>query len=202
MNLINNNGIFYYEPILQVKDYKNKISNFEIYRKKGKGLEVYLKYYAINDEVNGIARTYLVLDNITHELVGYFTIKTGDITVNERRRGLFNTVEFDSIPGAELSNFAVNDIYKKKNKMMIGIGQIILFDFVIPLIEEIAKYIGLKVLYIFALPEENLINRYKQMNFQRLSKKQERILHKRIKPAYDKNCIFMYQVVNTVQNNE
>lgn len=196
MNILNNNGVFYFKPILDTLDYSNKINNFIIKRPKAKGLELYLKHIAIYDEKNGLAKTYLVLDNDTNELVGYFSLKAGDITVNERRHGLLNTIEFDSIPGVELSNFAVNDEYREKHDKMNGIGYIILNDFVIPLIEEVAKFIGMKVIYIFALPEESLINRYKEMNFQRLSKRQERAVHRRIKPAYDKDCIFMYQVIN------
>lgn len=55
-------------------------------------------------------RSYLIRDVYSSELVGYFSVKAGLISVNE-----VHTVEgvtFDTIPGVEIANFAVNEVYQ------------------------------------------------------------------------------------------
>lgn len=195
MNVVTANELFYYKPLFEVENYKDVIGAFEIKRKNAQGLAVYIREYAVEEEKDGVARTYLVMDRETDELVGYFSLKAGDITVNERKNNRTGMVEFDSVPGVELSNFAVNDVYRKAHGDVHGIGFIILIDFVIPLIEEVSRHIGIKVLYIFALPDEQLISRYIDMGFSRLSSELEEALHNRIKPSYDMDCIFMYRII-------
>ncbi len=55
--------------------------------------------------------------------------------------------------------------------------------------------LGIKALYIYALPEDKLIEHYKKLGFQRLSKKEEQFVHSHVKPKYDDGCIFMYQML-------
>ena len=38
-----------------------------------------------------------------------------------------------------------------------------------------------------------MINRYYSYGFSRLNEENELKLHRRLKPKYDKNCIFMFQ---------
>ena len=61
------------------------IKSFRITRKTGIGLERYLKEFSFRDELNGFARTYLVKDSITDELVGYFTLQAGKVAINVNR---------------------------------------------------------------------------------------------------------------------
>jgi len=56
-----------------------------------------------------------------------------------------------------------------------------------------AEIIGVHSLYLFALPQEPLINHYKEWGFSRLETKQEKFVHNHIKPKFDTGCIFMYQ---------
>lgn len=56
------------------------IKTFRIDNPKGKGLELYLQEMAIEEENNNNARTYLVKDLLSKEIVVYFTLKTGLIT--------------------------------------------------------------------------------------------------------------------------
>ncbi len=93
----------------------------------------------------------------------------------------------------EVANFAVNQAYLQKHKELHGTGLIIFNDFIVPTIEEAAKSIGVKIIYIFALPFERLIKRYGEYGFLRLDSAAEDELHKRLKPNYDENCIFMFQ---------
>lgn len=67
--------------------------------------------------------------------------------------------------------------------------------FVLPIVKCMAKYIGVNSLYIYALPEQKLIEHYGKMGFSRLPPKQERFVQHHVKPKYDEGCIFMYQVL-------
>lgn len=188
------NASFYCEPILASEENVSLIKSFET-RKEGQGLCLYLKKQAINDELDKLMRTYLVKDKETKELVGYFSLKAGMVTYNESILGN----AFDSMPGIEIANFAVNEFYKKNHAEEIqeSIGVTIFVNFILPIIEEVSSQIGIKIIYVFALPSENLIKFYQKLNFQRLPRWVERKIHKRIKPNYDKECIFMCQLVKT-----
>lgn len=188
------NNSFYCEPILASSDNISLINSFET-REDGKGLCLYLKKQAVKDELEKLMRTYLVKDKDTKELVGYFSLKAGMVTYNESLFG--NT--FDSMPGIELANFAVNEVYKKKHidEIQESIGVSIFINFILPIIKEVSNQVGVKIIYVFSLPSENLIKFYHKLNFQRLPRWVERKIHRRIKPNYDKNCIFMCQLVKT-----
>lgn len=56
------------------------INNFET-NDNSRGLEYYLKDAALFDEENNLSRTYLIKDKATQELVGYFSLRTGLITL-------------------------------------------------------------------------------------------------------------------------
>ena len=96
----------------------------------------------------------------------------------------------------QTANFAVNSAYIARNPDKKGVGRIIFADFILPLIDEASEFIGIQILYIFALPYDSLINRYMQYGFRFLSDSQEQALHRRLKPRYDQNCRFMYIILN------
>lgn len=171
------------------------ISSFTVKRKEGKGLERYLKKYALNEEKEG-SRTYLVIDNETKELAGYFTLRTGLITIKRPFPfGIFGT--FDTKTGVEMTNFAVNDAYKDKHKAElkgIRLGEYFFYKFVHPLVKEVSNIVGCEYLYIFALPEDTLISYYTDvLKFGRLDKNLEKFVHRHVRPGYDAGCIFMAQ---------
>ena len=169
------------------------IMQFTVNNKKGQGLINYIQYFAFSDEEVGNMRTYIVRDNRSSELVGYFSLKAGLISLNEVTND--EGITFDTLPGIELANFAVNGCYIEKHKNLKGLGKIIFTDFIVPIIEETSRSVGIRIIYIFALPIEKLMNRYKQYGFVRLDQQSEDELHKRLKPGYDENCIFMYQAL-------
>lgn len=164
------------------------LSNFRC--KKGYGLEYYLKHNAIPDEKIKMSRTYLVRTSDTKELVAYFTLRTGLITVS---RGVLKG--FDTYTGIELANFAVNDMYKEANEAIPKLGSYLFNQFILPLVGEISEYVGAAYLYIFALPENKLIAHYRTMGFREGEKKASRYVYSHVKPAYDKDCIFMFQKI-------
>jgi hypothetical protein len=166
-----------------------KIKSFEIKNSKGQGLANYLKHLSINEEKTGLSRTYLIEDTVSNELVAYFTLRTGLITV---KQGFFS---FSTNTGIELSNFAVNDAYRDANDVIPQLGKYIFITFILPLVKEISNYVGASHLYIFALPYNKLMEHYESMGFERMDINMERFIHKHIKPTYDSGCIFMSQKI-------
>ena len=163
------------------------------------GLANYLKNHAFADEANNAMRTYLVREYMTDELVGYFSIKSGMVSLNEREitdESGNTQITFDTLPGLEIANFAINETYLKSHSEWKGIGIMIFNHFIRTLADQVAVISGTTVLYIFALPFDSLIERYQKVySFLRLDKSEEDDLHKRLKPHYDQSCIFMYQML-------
>lgn len=188
-NRLIENEIFYCEPLMASEENLRQIQKFHVAADTGLGLELYLKKHAVSDEISHEARTYLVKDNSTDEIVGYFSLKTGMVAT--RRKWSFFHLEIDSLPAVELANFAVNSAYKEAHQGQTGIGSIIFLDFVLPVIKMAADRVGICIVYIFALPYRNLIKYYETLNFRRLSKTQEAFIHRNYKPQYDEGCIFM-----------
>ena len=75
------------------------------------------------------------------------------------------------------------------------IGKTTFREFILPLTRFIQTFLGAKALYIYALPEDKLIDHYKEMGFSRLSDEKEKYVHSHVKPKYDDGCIFMYQIL-------
>ena len=188
------NKLFFCDHLGNSEDDERDIMNFTVKRQSGMGLVNYLKYRAFPDELMGNMRTYIVRDSRTMELAGYFSLKSGLISLNEVLTD--EGTDFDTLPGIELANFAINDGYIQKHKNQKGVGLVLFTDFIVPIIERCAEDVGIRLIYIFALPEDDLIERYeKDYGFARLDKKSEDELHRRLKPGCDKSCIFMYQTL-------
>lgn len=181
---------------------EHDVLNFSVDRPEGFGLVSYVQRYAFSDEAFGVMRTYVVRDLQTSELVGYFSLKSGLVSLNERevevQEGESKRTEilFDTVPGVELANFAINSSYIKNRPSVKGIGVVLFQQFVLPIVRQVAENVAVTILYIFALPYDGLIKRYKDVyGFERLGEYDEHELHKRLKPAYDQSCVFMYVVL-------
>ena len=185
------NPLYYYEHILDNPQNIESIKDFAITDRKGYGLELYLKQTAIFDEKEVLNSTYLVKDRMTKEIVGYFSLKAGLFTVEIDSESDC----FDSIPAIELSNFAINALYKRNHPESEGLGTTILRKFIIPIAQHIQNFVAVKALYIYALPEDKLISHYEKLGFSRLDKDEESFVHAHVKPKYDEDCIFMYQIL-------
>lgn len=104
---------------------------------------------------------------------------------------------FDDKKNSEqINNFAIRErsgygleIYLKQ------IGEIIFRSFILPTVKHIQNFVAVKALYIYALPEDKLISYYEKLGFTRLEKEEERFVHAHVKPKYDEDCIFMYQIL-------
>lgn len=151
------------------------------------GLEIFLKEVAEREESEKQTRTYLIKDRITGELVCYFSMRTGLVTLQ------VDGDAFDSLSAVELSNFAMNQVYKSNHPNAKRLGSYFFKRFILPLAQFVSEYIGVSTLYIYALPEDKLMNHYKKLGFSRLPEEQEKIVQNHVKPKYDEGCIFMYQ---------
>ena len=143
----------------------------------------------MEDEENNCSRTYLVKDALSGELVAYFSLRTGLITIQVQDDS------FDSVPAIELANFAINKRYKDSHPEAQKLGFYTFKKFVLPIVQRMSVYVGVSALYIYALPEEKLIEHYQTMGFSRLPEQQEKFVQRHVKPKYDEGCIFMYQVI-------
>lgn len=160
---------------------------------EGAGLVTYLQRLAFPDELAGTMRTYLVRDTGTDELAAYFSLKAGLATRNEAQEGLH--VEFDTVPGVELANFAVNGAYLEKHEKARGCGEVIFQLLVREVVRRAADIVGIALLYIFSLPNERVIANYERYGFHRLPAEDEERIHSRLKPRYDQKCVFMFAML-------
>lgn len=188
-----NSNLFYCNHLGDNPDDREAVSQFYVDEEKGIGLERYLKEMALQDEEDSVMRTYLVRLTSTDELVGYFSLKAGLISINEEE--VQGRVFFDTMPGIEIANFAINSRVLNRRPFLKGAGAVIFGGLIMPIIKQVSVSVGVKSVYLFALPYEPLISRYTSYGFNRLNEKFENDLHARIKPAYDEGCIFMYQML-------
>lgn len=177
---------FFIEHLLDSPENENLVASFKVLN-GAEGLENYLKYQAADDEKSMSARTYLVKDKLTNELAGYFSLRSGLITIQAHHES------FDTIPAVELSNLAINGEYRENHKDKKHLSYVFLQSFILPLARTMSRYIGIASLYIYALPDEKLIEHYTKLGFTRLPKKQEKFVQNHVKPKYDEGCVFMFQ---------
>lgn len=179
---------FTIEHLFDSPENQDLIANFQA-TNDAAGLEDYLKIQSVEDEENNCSRTYLVKDALSGELVAYFSLRTGLITIQVQDDS------FDSVPAIELANFAINKLYKDSHPEAQKLGFYTFKKFVLPIVQRMSVYVGVSALYIYALPEEKLIEHYHTMGFSRLPEHQEKFVQRHVKPKYDEGCIFMYQVI-------
>ena len=193
------NELFYCEHLFEHKDIIKEIRrDFCVLQKSGKGLDVYLKEYSADDERRNENRTYIVRDKESDNIVCYFSLKAGLFSIREVKSVSYDReiAQFETLPGVELAAFAINQNYMSDHPENKGCGASIFFDMIIPIVKQVQETIGVKVIYIFALPQQRLIDTYaNEYGFRRLDKCDEENLHKRLKPRFDHGCIFMYQLI-------
>ncbi len=183
------NENFFIQHIQDNIEDRTAIDSFSVGQKSGKELELYLKHTALVDENASFARTYLVKSKKNCELAAYFTLRNSLFTLD------LENDYFYTIPAVELSNFAVNTVFRSTHPEIEKIGYSVLTDFVLPLVNFIRIHTGVKALYIYALPEQKLIEHYERLSFHRLTPEKEKYVHQHVKPKYDDGCIFMYQML-------
>ena len=187
-------SLFYCHPLSDPRDSDIRdIALFTPVSSKGRGVIEYLQRQALADEDANLMRTYLVRDKDSDELAGFFSLKAGLVSLDEARTG--DVAEFDTVPGIELANFAVNKAYRDRHPAARGCGKVMFGELVLPLVLDASHRIGAAILYIFSLPEPKVMQNYATYGFVRLPPDEEQLLHARLKPRYDSQCVFMYVVL-------
>lgn len=182
---------FYCEHLFDNPMNEFLIQSFTVKNKSGEGLANFLKKHAAHSEEANENKTYLVKDKTTNEVAGYFALRNGLFTLHHP---VYKDKMF-TVPAIELSNFAVNESYRQNHPNTLEIGRKILYDFIIPIFKYIQSLTAVQALYIYALPEDRLLGHYGALGFSRLEKDEEKFVHQNVKPAYDRRCIFMYQIL-------
>lgn len=165
--------------------------------KDAEGLVYYLRSPdgAKLEEEDDTARTYVVIDTVMDCIVGYFTLRAGQCHLNV---GSFFRRKYKVLPGIELAMLAVNDCYREIcNPVSFSFGEMIYKKFAVPKIEAVSKLVGVKVVYIFALPyKPSLVNFYKKLGFvnPNYASGNKRRIHT-MTPAFDSGCVFMFQTL-------
>lgn len=183
-----NSGDFIIEHLNDSVENRRLLSAFSA-GKNATGLERYIKAQAIRDEQSNESRTYLVKDALTGDLACYFSLRTCLVPV-AITKSLFAT-----IPAIELSNFAVNENYRRSQKAVKKIGVFVFLNYIIPIVRHVSSFVGAKWLCIYALPISKLLEYYEKLGFARLDEEREAFVYSHVKPRYDKDCIFMYQSI-------
>lgn len=183
---------FYIEHLQDCAEHHSLISQFQT-KATGYGLTAYLQQSALYDEISGKSRTYLVRDSNTKELVGYFSLRSGHVATRKTIGPFFFRLE--NVPGIEISNFAVNEIYRKSHHEYKYIGELVFLYYIFPLVKKVATMVGVHCIYIYALPYPGLLQYYKSLGFHRLKNNLEKYINHYAKPYYDKGCVFMYQTL-------
>lgn len=205
----------YCEPLRDSLRNKFLIRNFHIERESGfsnpskvggiVGLEAYLKYAAWKDDESHNIRAYVIKSYFTGEIIAYFTLKCGIITLDSEQRDVKSEkyakgqgikLVPKTIPSLEIAHFAIDDNYKKKHGKdgipLKGLGAVLYPDFIFPVIKKAADLIGIKCVYLYAAGGESLIEYYKKVFGFSVIDKEDFVP---VMPYYDKGCSFMYYIL-------
>lgn len=210
----------YCEPLTVRRRNKELINSFYIKRESDyeqyleqnvvKGLERYLKYCAWEEDLKNETRIYLIKTYMREEIVAYFALKAGMITIDNDDRDIKKEkcaqaegIELvpETASGIEISHFAVNDAYRDSHNNAKGIGEYLYPAFIYPIIKKVSRSIGVKIVYLYAADtSENgdtesgkrLVNYYKDVfGFVEDNSRE----YRPITPYYDSGCIFMYNII-------
>lgn len=111
-------------------------------------LDNYLKKYSLKNDIAGISKTYLMLEN-EKDIVGYFSINNYSISYNSlssKQRYRWELPKYE-IPCALISRLAI-----QKSKHGLGLGKKILKQ-ALHQIYEISKNIGIYLILVDAIDE-------------------------------------------------
>lgn len=181
-------GDFVVEHLVDSDENRILLERFAV-GKGADGLEEYLKSSALDDEISGESRTYLVKDSVSRALACYFSLRTCLVPL------ALDDETFVTMPAIELSNFAVNERYRRSQGNTRKIGAYVFLEFILPIVKHVAGIVGAKWLCVYSLPETGLMKYYESLGFRSLAPDDEAFVYSHVKPKYDDGCIFMYQCI-------
>lgn len=186
--LMVDSGDFVVEHLVDSDENRILLERFKV-GKGADGLEGYLKSCALDDEISGESRTYLVKDSVSRALACYFSLRTCLVPL------ALDDETFVTMPAIELSNFAVNEQYRRAQSNTRKIGAYVFLEFILPVVKHVAGIVGAKWLSVYSLPEAGLKKYYESLGFRSLAPDDEAFVYSHVKPKYDDGCIFMYQCI-------
>lgn len=137
-------------------------------------LDNFLSSDAFEYDENRYGNTYVLkLSEEQNEIVGFYTLKTSGIQVEEDK-------EYNSIPVVEIARIAIHHEFQGN-----GIGKYVFYTYILPKIQEVAKIVAVKAIIAFVEPEdERAIRFYSSVGF----KKATEIVQKEIEDSFNEEC--------------
>lgn len=125
-------------------------------------LNIYLKQYALKNDINGIAKTFLCVDDDKTSLIGFFSLSTANIQFEEYSKQYIDNVPHYPIPCVRIARLAVDKKYQNQ-----GVGKYLLKECFLRIL-LISKTIGVYLIIVDA--KESSMGFYEHYNFNLLKK--------------------------------
>ena len=183
LTLKNNSLPFYIEQISQdVNSYELKM--FRVQHDEIQ-LSTYLKKFAKKHAVEKLNKIYLLRSSKTGMLAAWFGLKAATLPYNDVGESFL-------IPAIELTHFAVDERFKSIDDSMKA-GEFIYWNFILPIVREVAEKVGCKNLFAFAIDNPKLISYYKlHLGFKEITDSDTKQFFEYAEPDYDEGCRFLY----------
>lgn len=177
---------FYLEELnSQVNSYELKMFRAQYDENQ---FEIYLKKFAKKHTESKVNKIYLVRSTKTGHLAAWFGLKTATLPYNDIGDSFL-------IPAIELTHFAVDERYKKADATSdtMRTGEFIYWNYVLPIVKEVADKVACKALFVFAIDTPKLIKYYKDiLQFNEIKNTDEKQFFEYAAPDYDEGCRFLY----------
>ena len=180
------NNLFYLD-CLKADTSSYELKSFRIQHDESQ-LTRYLVKYARKHEEECMNKTYLVRNKSTGCIFAWFSLKAATLPFNQKDE-IFLT------PAIELTHFAVDERYKVPENVtdVMKTGEFIFWNFILPIVKEVAEKIACKDLFLFAINTPKLVDYYTQcLGFKEIENIDDKQFFEYEKPDYDSGCKFLY----------
>ena len=201
-------------------DNKNKKLMRSFTNSRNPNIAEYLKKCAWIEDKNGQNAHYIIKDTENDKIVLYFSLKCGsiikkfsnkEIGANSKKGNFKKNAPIDTShmrvgstrSGIELTHICINDSYVRGiEHYKGGLGLLLFYVYIVPLIKEIYTVIGCEYLYLFVADnseDRSLVAYYKaEFKFKELDSSFSQKGHLPILTAYNQDCTFMYLKINSL----
>lgn len=150
----------------------------------------YVKEDALNNMTNGNGVTYLVIDSGENKLIAYYTLAATSILNYQKDvsgKDDINEVKIYGYSAIEIKMFAVSKVYQDFwTNDGIVLSDIILGELIGDIYTMSYSLLGIKVIFLNAINEDNVINFYERNTFEKLSE------YMPLYNEYNEGCVPMY----------
>lgn len=169
--------------------------------KTPKGLQNSINNRIAEMDSRNLLKTYLVyakhynsdLNKDIEELAFVFCLRSSSMNFTERN----NSISMNEIiPAVELVYFAAEKNYREKHPSTKGLGLFVYDNFLTPIVQQIAKLVGCKNLYLFAINDKTLVDYYcDKLMFESLPEELEDAVVNNLVTEDNEKCKFLYQQI-------